>query len=398
MAETAPDSNTKVGAGIKVAHVTTIDFTLRYVITLMRYLIALGYQVFGVSSPGPYVAGLEANGIRHHGVALTRLNSPLADLRGLRSLYREFRAEKYDVVHTYSPKGNLLGQWAAFFARTPVRVTTVHGLYFTPKSSFLRKLIFSLVESISMIPAHKVFLVNQQDYATVRKLRFGNMRKVHLLLGGTGTDIERFNRARMDPVQIRQTRAQFGIQPDDIVIGFVGRLVYEKGILELLQAFATLSATRSNLRLLLVGPIDVDKSDAIPPSLIDELGVRDRTVLTGAVDDPAPMFALMDIYALPSYREGMPISTMEAQSMGLPVVTTDARGCIESILDQETGLIVPARDAQALTQALAQLVDNNELRGQMAQNARRFAEERYDDRRINAQVEVFYRDLLAAHK
>lgn len=393
-----PNSVTEVGAGLKVAHVTTIDFTLRYVITLLRYLVACGYQVFGVSSPGPYVPGLEAKGIRHHGVALTRLNSPLADLSGLRSLYREFKTEKYDIVHTHTPKGNLLGQWAAFFARTPVRVTTVHGLYFTPKSSFLRKLIFSFVESISLIPAHKVFLINRQDYATVRKLRLGNMRKVQLLLGGIGTDIERFNRARMDPSRIQQTRCQYGIQPDDIVIGFVGRLVYEKGILELLRAFAALAATRSKLRLLLVGPIDVDKADALSPAVIDELGIRERTVLTGAVDDPAPMYAIMDIYALPSYREGMPLSTMEAQSMGLPVVTTDARGCIESILDQETGLIVPARDVQALTLALAKLIDDTDLRVQMGQNARRFAEERYDDRRINAQVEAFYRELLAAHK
>lgn len=398
MTETLPDSTMNVGAGRKVAHVTTIDFTLRYVITLLRYLLACGYQVFGVSSPGPSVPGLAANGVRHHAVALTRQNSPLADLNGLWSLYQEFRAHKYDIVHTHTPKGNLLGQWAALFARTPVRVTTVHGLYFTPKSSWLRKLVFSLVELLSLVPAHKVFLVNHQDYNTLRKLRLGNMRKVHLLLGGTGTDIQRFSRAAMKPDKIEQTRRQYGIQPGDIVIGFVGRLVYEKGILELLKAVAALSPTRPNLRILLVGPIDVDKADALSPDVIDQLGLKERTILTGSIDDPAPLYAVMDIFALPSYREGMPISVLEAQSMSLPVVTTDARGCVESILDGQTGFIVTARDEQALAVALARLIDDADLRTRMGQNARRFAEERYDDRRINAQVEAFYRELLAGRK
>lgn len=382
----------------KIAHVATVGSTLLYFLNLLRRLVVHGYAVSGISNPGPQSQVLEANGIQHRAVALTRRFSPLVDARSLWSLYKLFRSDAYDIVHTHTPKGNLLGQWAAFFARTPVRVATIHGLYFTPASSPLRKIAFSLIETISLLPSHLVFLVNRQDYETLAQLRLCNMDKVHLLPGGIGIDLHRFDRTHISQEHIALTRRHYGLEPEHIVVGFVGRLVYEKGILELLNAFVSLSAVHRNLRLLLVGPIDVDKSDAVSPSVIEEMGIQDLCILTGAIEDTPQMYALIDIFVLPSHREGMPLVTMEAQAMSLPVVTTTARGCRESIIDGQTGIFVPVGDEQSLASALEKLIDDADLRKWMGQNGRRLAEERYDETVVIAETEAHYQRLLAARQ
>lgn len=373
------DQQSGFRASVKIAHVTSVDSTLQYVLLgLLSYLVQQGYRVFGISAFGPSVDILGRHGIGHFQVRIARNFSPAADISALVGLYKNFIREKYDIVHTHTPKANLLGQWAALFARTPIRVMTVHGLYFTPKSKFLRKLLFSIVETLSILPAHAVFLVNSADYNTLKALRLCNMRKVHVLPGGMGIDLQRFNQDTVSRERTTDLRRELGINQGDLVIGFVGRLVREKGILELLDAFDVLRWKFTSSKLLLVGPTDVDKADAITPTLIGKRGFESRCIVTGQRDNMVDLYALMDLLVLPSHREGMPLVVMEAQAMGLPVVTTDARGCVESVLHGTTGIIVPVGNVSALAQAVEVILVSPELKWSFGTNARLLAKERFD--------------------
>jgi glycosyltransferase involved in cell wall biosynthesis len=375
----------------KIAHVTTVDTTLKYVLFhTLQALDRAGYRVNGVSAGGSCVTTLEQAGIHHISIPFSRRFSFIADCVALWQLYRVFSREKFDLVHTHTPKANLLGQWAALFARVPTRAITIHGLYFTPSSSRLRKTVFAIIETLSLLPAHVAFLINQQDYMTVKSNPLCKKKELRFLPGGMGIDTKRFNIRSISESKVDQLRSELGLEKEDIVVGYVGRLVKEKGVVELFNAFEVLSMCYCNLKLLIVGPFDPDKSDAISPAEARRQSSSGRCVFAGQRDDTPALYALMDIFVLPSHREGMPLVTMEAQAMGLPVVTTDARGCVESIEDGITGYVVPARDAQALADAIGRLVVDTELRLAMGNCGRQLAESRYDmNGAIQATIEAY---------
>lgn len=380
---------------IKIAHITTVDLSLRYLLLgQLRALAAAGFDVTGISASGDSVPLLESMGIRHISVNMTRRITPLADLVSVWQLYRVLRRERFVIVHTHTPKANLLGQIAARWAGIPVRVATVHGLYLTPQTPWDKRLFFQIIESISMRFADVVFLINRDDVETVRALELCAPDKIRLLPGGMGIDLQRFNPVDVDRAAVLHKGDELGLPPDAIVIGFVGRLVREKGVLELFEAFSKVCMQSTNTYLLVVGPYDAAKPDAVSPNRADEYGISDRCIFTGLRNDTVDLYALMDIFVLPSYREGLPLANMEAQAMGVPVITTDTRGCRESILPGVTGLLVPVGEASRLAQAIQRLVNDAELRREMGQAGQQFARERFDQQLASQLCEQEYRRLL----
>jgi glycosyltransferase involved in cell wall biosynthesis len=363
----------------KALYVTTIDFSLRFLVFgAMKYLQARGFDVLGISAPGNLIAEVETAGVPTFTVPLTRRVTPLRDLQCLIALVRVFRRERPTIVHTHTPKANLLGQLAARIAMVPLRVCSIHGLYFTPRTKLLKRLSFQLIETISTYFADVVFLSNQADVETATSLRICKPEKIRLLPGGTGVDIAEFKPERLMPSILAQKRLDLGLPPDAFVIGFVGRLVREKGLLELFEAARQISGELPNLRLLIIGPCDVAKPDSVSEATARTYGIADRCVFTGLRTDLPDLYKLMDVFVLPSHREGMPISTMEAQAMGIPVITTDARGARESIIPGETGLRVPVQDPAALAAAIQLLAADETLRERMGVAGRALAEQRFD--------------------
>jgi glycosyltransferase involved in cell wall biosynthesis len=380
----------------KVAHVTTIDMSLRYL--LLNQLISLqqhGYEIVGISAAGENVATLEANGIRHLAVPITRKFSPVADLLVLLELVRVMRREQFSIVHTHTPKPGLLGQLAARLARVPIVINTVHGYYFHENSPASARLFFLNLERLAARLSSLIFFVNREDMATAVQEHICPSGKMSLLgPGGIGINVSRIKRERVSEASLTQNREQLGLQPHTPVVGFVGRLVEEKGIPELLQAARIVHTAIPEARFLFIGPKDEDKADAISPEIAQKYGVAKICMFTGLRHDIPELMALMNVFVLPSHREGFPVSIMEAAAMSLPCVVTNVRGCREAVEHGRNGLLVPLGDVDALAAAIIELLTDKEKARRMGEEGRKMAEERFDEQIVFAKVKAEYARLL----
>jgi glycosyltransferase involved in cell wall biosynthesis len=376
-----------------VAHVTAVAGSLRYL--LLGQLAALregGYEVTGVSSPGDDVAALEAHGIPHAAVPMTRRLTPLADLGALVRLYRLMRRRRFTIVHTHTPKPGLLGQAAARMAGVPVVVNTLHGFYFHERMRPPVRRFYATLERISARFSDVILSQNEEDVATA--IREGIARPGQIRLLGNGIDVRRFDPARVPPETRRRTRAALGIGEDAPVVGFVGRLVAEKGVRELLEAAVAIRHRFPALRLLLVGCVDEEKADRITPDGAGALGREGLCVFTGFRQDMPELYASMDVFVLPSHREGFPRAPMEASAMKVPCVVTDVRGCRQAVTHGRNGLLVPLGDARALAEAVVALLADRDLARRLGNEGRRRALLEFDERRVFATVLAEYERLL----
>lgn len=355
----------------------------------LQALQAAGHDVIGISAAGPHVPTLTAAGIRHLAVPMSRTITPLADLQALWQLYQLLVQEQPTIVHTHTPKANLLGQMAAWLANVPVRVCTAHGFYFTPHTPLHKRLFYQWLEWVPATLTQRLFLINQEDMATCQALALCRPEKTRLLAGGTGVDLHQFS-----PAPSQLTRAAVGLPPTGPVVGFVGRLVAEKGLPELLAAAQQVRQQVPDVSFLLVGPVDSEKPDALTPALAEAYGVADCTVFTGNRTDLPDLYGLMDLFVLPSHREGLSRTLMEAAAMGLPAVTTDVRGCRDVVVNGRSGTITPLGNVNALAEAMTDLLQQPEKRRQMGQAARQLALAHFDQQLVFAQIEAEYQQLL----
>jgi len=376
-----------------VAHVTTVDLSLRYLLlNQLQRIQDEGYEVFAISADGPDVPVVEATGIRHFAVPLTRRITPFADLRCLWDLVRIMRREQFDVVHTHTPKAGLLGQLAARIAGVPVVVNTLHGFYFHDDTKPFPRRFYIGMERVAAKCSDTILSQNREDMATAVAERIASPAQLRWL--GNGIDIARFDRRRLTESSLDALRREIGIDSNAPVIGFVGRLVEEKGILDLLQAVRTVTEAIPHVQLLIVGPYDEEKPDALRPEVAERYGVAANCRFVGMRDDMPELYALMDVLVLPSYREGFPRAPMEASAMGVPALVTDIRGCREAVVHGENGLLFPVGDSDALARALIELLRDEERRAEMGATGRRMAEDRFDEQKVFDRVVDEYERLL----
>jgi glycosyltransferase involved in cell wall biosynthesis len=377
----------------KVIHIATADIGLRFLLfNQLQSLQQAGYRVMGACSPGPYNDEIRRAGIPVFDVPMTRRITPVADLRSLWQLYSLFRRLRPAIVHTHNPKPGLLGQLAARMARVPIVVNTLHGFYFHADTPFLRRRFFILMEQIAGRCSDVILSQNREDIETAISKGICPPHKIKLL--GNGIDLRCFDPARIDREALRQKRLDLGLAADRPVVGFVGRLVVEKGILELLQAARTIRQEVSGVQFLIIGLIDDDKPDALTPAVAQEYGVADGCIFTGLRRDMPDLYALMDVFALPSHREGFPRSPMEASAMGVPSVVTDIRGCREAVEDGRNGVLVPLGDVSSLAKAILDLLTRRDKAQRMSTAARQMAMERFDEDLVFERVKTEYARLL----
>jgi len=377
----------------RIVHLTTSDISLSLLLgPQLRAFVAAGYEVVGVSGPGPHVTDLESWGIEHHALeSLTRSMAPGRDLRALVELRSLFRRLSPDLVHTHNPKPGVYGRIAARAARVPAVVNTVHGLYAVPDDPIAKRALVYGLERFASTCSDAELVQNPEDVETLRALRVPEA-KLHLL--GNGIDLDRFDPSRFDASRRAALRESIGAGPDDVVCGVVGRLVWEKGYREVFAAAERLRVLAPQVKVVVVGPIENTKGDAVD---LDSMARAERggaVTFLGMRDDVDALYAAMDLYVLASYREGWPRSAMEAAAMRLPVVVTDIRGCRQVVDDGRTGFLVSVRDAEAMARAVADLASDAGLRADMGAAARTKAEHEFDDRRvIDTTLEVYARLL-----
>ncbi len=324
---------------------------------------ARGIDVFALSSPGK---DLEEFGRREdvpvYGVEMLRSISPLRDLVALWSIVRLIRRLRPHIVHAHTPKGGLLGMIAAWLARVPVRIYHIRGLPLMTASG-PRRTLLKWTERIACALANRVLCVSHSVREVAIAERLCPPQKIHVLLGGSGNGVDatgRFDPRNVGESARAKTRLQYGIPDDALVVGFVGRLVRDKGIVELAEAWRILREELPDLHLLLAGPFEAE--DPVPPSVEAALRQDSRVHLTGMDWNTPPLYAAMDLLVLPTYREGFPNAPLEAASMALPVVATRIPGCTDAIADGVTGTLVPPRDAASLAVALRAYLQDPERR------------------------------------
>ena len=365
-------------AGRRLMHVTTSDMSLALLLGPQLEAFAdAGMEVIGVSAPGPYVDQLLERGIAHIPLEhATRAVSVGHDLLAVKELQRLFRRMRPDIVHTHNPKPGIYGRLAARAAGVPGIVNTVHGLYATPEDPLPRKAVVYALERLAATCSQVELFQNPEDLAVMRRLGVPSDR---LVLLGNGVDLQRF-RPRRGASDVARARASLGVDQSATVVGMVGRLVWGKGLRELFASARMMRTIRPEVVFVIVGPEDDAKGDALGPDDIAEAEAIGNVVFTGSRDDVEDLYAGFDLYVLPSYREGFPRSSMEAAASGLPIVTTDVRGCRQAVDHEVTGLLVPLHDAAALALAIAALAGDPARRGTMGARGRQKAEAEFDDR------------------
>lgn len=378
----------------RIVHVTTTDITPALILgPQLRAFADAGYEVISASAPGPYVEEITGWGIRHEPLAhATRSMAPGEDVRALFELRALFRRLRPDLVHTHNPKPGIYGRFAARLAHVPAVVNTVHGLYALPDDPWAKRAVVYALERAASTCSDAELLVSVEDIDVLRRLRVPE-HKLHLL--GNGVDLARYAPDRVTPRRVAELRRAFGAEPDDVVCGVVGRLVWEKGYREVFEAAARLRSRAPSVRVVVAGPDDPEKDDAIGPDDIARAEREGAVRFLGMRNDVDELYAAMDVYVLASHREGFPRSAMEAAATGLPLVVSDVRGSRQIVDDGVTGTVVPIGDAVALADAIAAIAEDETAREAMGRAARARAERDFDERAVIERTLGVYQRLLS---
>jgi glycosyltransferase involved in cell wall biosynthesis len=376
----------------RVLQVTTLPVTMRlFVVPLAKALTDLGHQV-ELAYGGP--ERWESAPFPSHHVALTRAPFHPANWRGLFQLTRLIHARQYDLVHVHTPIAGAVGRLAARIAQAPRVTYTLHGSFWETRSGW-RGVLFDMLErSLALWTSH-VFALNDDDVTDlVNRCHLAREQITRLPVGGAGVDLNAFDPGRFSPETIAELRRELGLGDSDIVIGYVGRVDRDKGIRELLHAFASLRTQHPQLRLLLVGERLAGDRDAKTDALLAKLGAS--VVCTGFRDDVPAMIACMDLIVSPSYRDGFGLILAEAAAMEKAVVATATRGARSAVVDGVTGLLTPVGDGAALLGTMERLVAQNGMRADMGRAARQLAIERFDRRAVMEIYQAVYSRLLGS--
>lgn len=373
----------------KIIRSSTIPGSLYTFAKQQLIMLSKEYEVIAVSSPGKRLEQIRDEcGIRVIGVPMKRHVSLYSDVISLFRLIRVLNKEKPDVIHSMTPKAGLLSMLAGKITGVPVRVHTFTGLVF-PTSYGLKRKILMLTDKITCACAT---YINPEGFGVKKDLERFNITKKPLCVIANGNvrgvDMKWYSRTEQVVLKAKDLRVE-----DKVTFCFIGRIVKDKGINELVWAFSQLNKEYNNTRLILIGVLE-DKLDPIKPEIYSEIMNNKSINYVGPQNDVRPWLAASDIYVFPSYREGMPNSLLEAGAMELPSIVTNINGNNEIIVDGENGEIIPARNQDALYNKMREWVNNKEKVSRMAGNARRMIGERYSQDIVLAETIKVYHELI----
>ena len=350
---------------LRLLHMTTVPTTLSFLEAQIQYAKSQGVEVHVISSPDDALGEFGARlGVETHELPMERRITPGRDLLSLWKLGRTLRQLRPQIVHGHTPKGGLLSMLGAWWCGVPVRMYHIHGLPMVTATG-LKRMLLCWSEKISCLLASQVYCVSKSVREVAVKEGLCRAEKIKVLLNGTinGIDAETiFNPDRFDANVRYDVRKAYNIPAEALVVGFAGRIVRDKGIIELAQAWKVLSKEFSNAHLVIIGPFE--PQDPVPLEIEQQLRSDERVHLTGWIEpEQIPEYFLaMDLLALPTYREGFGNVLLEASAMRLPIVVSRVPGCIDAVIDGKTGMLVPSHDATALAEALSIYLRDSALR------------------------------------
>lgn len=377
---------------LKVFELSSVDITLyKFVLPLMEELRQKGFEVICGARNYGYLDKLEKEGFKTYDIALSRNLNSIALLKSLFQLVRIFKKEEIKILHVHTPIASFIGRLAAFFAKVDIKVYTVHGFIVKPK-------VFYYAEKfMAKALTDYMFTVNQEDLDLAVHNKFISVNKV-FNINSVGIDVKHFDPGKISESTKKQLRENLNIEKNIPVIGYVGRIVRSKGVLDLVHAFVEIKKDVS-CKLLLVGPWDLNErsEDSIIEDLqriIQEHQLEQDILLLGNREDIVDLLCIMDIFVLPSYREGMPVSLLEAMAMERAVIGTNIRGIKEEI-NAESGLIYEPKDVKGLQKHIEFYINNIEAATQLGKSARQrvlkdFSMERVLEKQMKIFLELSY--------
>lgn len=378
----------------KLIRITTVPISLEKLLEGQLGFMSEHFEVVAISAEKERLEAYgNREGVRVFPLALTRKITPIADIKAVFKLYRFLKKEKPSIVHTHTPKAGIVGMMAAWLAGIPNRLHTVAGLPLMEATGFKRK-VLDLVEKFTYRFATKVYPNSKGLYNFILAQKFTKPSKLSIIGQGSsnGIDTAFFDPSQHTGNEKNGIRQKLGIPKDHFTFVFVGRLVRDKGINELVAAFGKLGVTLKDLSLVLVGPFE-DHLDPLAPDTVKAIKTHPNIYAVGYKEDVRPYLAASDALAFPSYREGFPNVVMQAGAMGLPSIVTDINGCNEIIADGKNGLLVPPKNETALFEAMKNLATDPNLHAKLKATARQTITENYDRNEIWEALLREYRQL-----
>lgn len=370
----------------KIIRACTVSISIGFFNEIMKRMRNDGFEMVALTSPGKELDALKDEGYHCVEVPMERRISLVKDMKSLWNMIRVLRKEKPYIIHSMTPKAGLLCMTAGWLTGVPVRIHTFTGLVW-PTSTGMSRKILMLTDKIlcacatHIIPEGQGVLNDLKNGGITKKpmkvLGYGNVR---------GVDMVKFNPNRF--VDVKKDDSKF-------TFIFVGRIVGDKGINELVEAFTQLHDKYKNAKLVLVGDFE-ENLDPVKTVTIDRIKANPEIVVCGAKygDDLLIEYMKSDCHILPSYREGFPNTPMEAGALGLPNIVTDINGAREIVVDGENGLIVPPRSVQPLFEAMERMITDNVMREKMQKNARHMIESRFEKSFVQDCLINYYKEIL----
>lgn len=365
----------------KLIRITTVPLSLKILLKGQHRFMSEHFDVIGVSSPGKELDEVKKDEeIDVIAIDMSRKITPIKDIKSLWSTYRFLRREKPQIVHTHTPKAGIVGMLAARMAGVPHRLHTVAGLPLMEVTGVKRQ-VLDFVEKLTYASATQVYPNSKGLSDFIIKHKYTDKYKLKVIGNGSsnGIDTSFFSPEQVSEDQKTLLKNQLKIEDTDFVFVFVGRLVGDKGINELIKAFSALNKQENQQRskLLLVGSLE-QELDPLFPDTLNEIENNPDIISVGFQKDVRPYFAISDALVFPSYREGFPNVVMQAGAMELPSIVSDINGCNEIIVENENGVIVPVKDSESLREEMEKMLSDKEYYQRLKTNARPMIEDRFE--------------------
>lgn len=376
----------------KIIRTSTIALSLNVLLKGQLRFLSKKNEIVGLSSEGSDLLEVtKREGIKTIAVNMERGISPFKDLISLAKLYYQFKKEKPEIVHSITPKAGLLSMLAAKFAGVPIRMHTFTGLIFPTRTGLMQKILIWM-DKLLCWAATNVYPEGKGVKNDLIKFNITS-KPLKIIANGNvnGIDLNHFNPNEISDNQKKQLKQELKINDEDFVFIFVGRLVGDKGINELIEAFSNLKS--QNLKLLLVGPFE-QELDPLLPETLAEIEQNKNIITVGFQKDVRPYFAISNALVFPSYREGFPNVVMQAGAMELPSIVSDINGCNEIIVNEQNGVIIPVKNTITLQEEMQRLMSDKIRYEFLKKNSRPMILSRYSQELVWNELLKEYQHLL----
>ena len=378
----------------KLFRISTVPMSLNLLLKGQLGYLNHYFDVTAISGEGEDLQMVkQREGVKVHAIEMHRPISLWQDLKSLWQLYRYFKKEKPDIIHSITPKAGLLSMLAGKLAGVPIRMHTFTGLIFPHKGGYMKQTLMMMDQLLCKAATHvypegkgvmEDLLTHKITSKPLKVIANGNVN---------GVDVELFHPNVLDEEELMHLKKSLSIEQGDFVFVFVGRLVIDKGLRELVNAFDHLSKTYPNAKLLLVGPRE-NAHNPLKRKMFHIIRHHQHIITVGYQEEVRPYYAISDVFVLPSYREGFPNAVLQAGAMGLPSIVTNISGCNEIIKEGENGLIIAPKHQKELEKAMFRLVQDHELRNRLQANARAMVTTRFDKNLVWEELRKEYMEVL----